>query len=170
MADRVFIFHETDDRFRAFEFDGDAQVSENWLPNLTIVKGAAANYTHIYVLDLSVNPAIARKYTIGKVRESAGDITMSKNGSYEGIALTPTHLVAIRQQGLEYYQLSDGMYDSSMDVSLPAPNTSDEYYSSICRSGDFFISRNGRHKWSPHPPAFINGTSMDLPLAIGREC
>ena len=151
MADRVFIFHETTDNFRAFTFAGGAQASENWSPGFTTLKGAAANHTHIYLLDLSTNPATIRRFLIDRTRDDDNDFTMSKNGSYEGIALTDTHLVAIRQEGLEYYSLDTGVYDSSLDVTLPSPTNTDAYFSGICRSGNFLYLTT-EDTTSPHRP------------------
>lgn len=136
MADRVFIFHETTDNFRAFDFAGAAQVSENWTPGFTEVRGAAANRTHIYVLDVSVDPAIVRRFRSDQTRESANDITMDKAGTYEGIALTDTHLVAIKGETLEYYSLSTGAYDATRDVTLPS-QTSGITYAGIARQGSY---------------------------------
>ena len=137
MADRVFIFHETTDNFRAFTFAGGAQASDNWSPGFTTLRGAVANHTHIYLLDASAN--IVRRFTIAKVREATKDITMNDTSdAYSGIALTRTHLVAINRTDnkLEYYDLETRMYDSTLDVTLPTL-TSPEYFSGICRSGEF---------------------------------
>ena len=144
MADRVFIFHETDDRFRAFDFAGAAQTSENWNPSLTTIGGAAANYTHIYVLDTSGSTAIARRFALDQTRQATGDITMNSADTYSGIALTPTHLVAINQTDnkLEYYDLETRAYDSTKDVTLPSTNTS--RFDAICQADDhLFIVRGG---------------------------
>lgn len=137
MADRVFIFHETTDNFRAFTFAGAAQTGENWSPGFTNIRGAAANYTHIYVLDATAK--IVRRWTAAQVREAAQDITLNDTSdTYSGIALTDTHLVAINrtENKLEYYDLTTRAYDATKDVTLPSL-TSPEYFTGICRSGDF---------------------------------
>lgn len=153
MADRVFIFHETTDNFRSFQFDGTAQTGENWSPGFTTIRGAAANYTHIYVLDTSGSTAIARRFALDQTRQAIGDITMNSDDAYSGIALTPTHLVAINETDnkLEYYALSNKAYDSTKDVTLPSL-TSPEYFSGICRSGDFLylVTEDPNAPHTPH--------------------
>ena len=138
MADRVFIFHETTDNFRAFDFDGTAETSENWSPGFSEVSGAAADATRIVVLDVSASPPIARFFDENRVRQSGSDITMNSTDAYSGIALTDTHLVAINRtaEKLEYYDLTTRAYISAMDAVLPS-RVSPEYYSGICRSGNF---------------------------------
>lgn len=138
MANRVFIFHETTHNFRAFQFDGTAQTGENWSPGFTTIGGAAANYTHIYVLDTAPDTPIVRVFDASQARQTAMDITMNSDDTYAGIALTPTHLVAINQTDgkLEYYDLTTRAYDATKDVTLPS-QTSPEVYSGICRSGNF---------------------------------
>ena len=138
MADRVFIFHDTTNNFRAFQFDGTAVTAENWSPGFGTIGGATANHTHIYVLDTSVGPPIVRVFNASQVRQSAMDITMNSGDTYSGIAVTDTHLVAINQTArkLEYYDLATKAYDASMDAALPSL-TSPGVYSGICRSGNF---------------------------------
>lgn len=145
MTDQVFIFHETTDNFRAFGFLGAAATGDNWDPSLTTVRGAAANATHIYILDLSTNPATVRVFLADQSRQASSDITMNKTGAYNGIALTDTHLVALRGEGLEYYNLTTRAYVSSMDATLPT-RTSPEFYSGVCRSGNFLylVTHNDR--------------------------
>lgn len=138
-SNRVFIFHETSDNFRSFDFAGAAQASENWDPSLTTIRGAAADAAgNIFVLDLSANPAIVRRYDASQARQANLDITMNDTGAYEGIAVTDTHLVALRGEGLQYYDLTTRAYVSSMDVTLPS-RTNPEYYSGICRAGDYLF-------------------------------
>lgn len=136
-VNRVFIFHETSDNFRAADFAGTLLTGENWDPSLTTIRGAAADAAgNIFVLDLSVNPAIVRRYDASQARQVTLDITMNNTGAYEGIAVTDSHLVALRGEGLQYYDLTTRAYVSSMDASLPSL-TSPEYYVGICRAGDF---------------------------------
>ena len=151
MANRVFIFHETTDNFRSFEFDGTAQTGENWLSGFDTIGGAAANYTHIYILDTSVSPAIVRVFNASQVRQSMMDITMNSGDTYSGIALTSTHLVAINQtnEKLEYYDLATKVYDSSMDAALPS-QTTPGVYSGICRSGNFlYLTSHNDSTYAP---------------------
>ena len=151
MANRVFLFHETTDNFRSFEFDGTAQTGENWLPGFNTIGGAAANYTHIYILDTSVSPPVVRIFDIDKTRQSSLDITMNSGDTYSGIALTPTHLVAINQtnEKLEYYDLATKAYNSAMDAALPS-QTTPGVYSGICRSGNFlYLTSHNDSTYAP---------------------
>lgn len=148
-VNRVFIFHETSDNFRAFGFAGAGQASENWDPGLTTIRGAAANATHIYVLDLSTNPAIVRRWQADQTRDASNDITMTNTGAYNGIALTDTHLVALRAEELQYYDLTTGAYVASMDATLPSL-TSPGFYSGICRAGEFlYLSTHNDSTFQP---------------------
>lgn len=144
MANRAFIFHQTNTRFSAFQFNGTAETSENWQPGFTTLRGAAADYSRIVVLDASGSTAVARFFNAAQTRQAASDITMNSTDDYRGLALTPTHLVALNRTNnkLEYYQLSDGSYDSSNDVVLPSTSTG--FYDAICRAGDhLFVLRRG---------------------------
>ncbi|RKU20488.1 hypothetical protein C6503_05900 [Candidatus Poribacteria bacterium] len=163
MADRVFIFHESTDNFRAFEFDGTAQTSENWSPGFDTLGGAAADDTRIVVLDTSVTVPIARFFNPKRQRQSTQDITMNSNDAYSGIALTDTHLVAVnRTTGtLEYYDLTTKMYDPTKNATLPSL-TSPGFYSGICRSGEFLYLIT--HNDSTYSPRFykrtLNGSAV----------
>ena len=151
MADRVFIFHDTTDNFRAFQFDGTAVTAENWSPGFGTIGGATADYAHIYVLDTSVSPAIVRIFNASQVRQAVMDITMNSGDTYAGIAVTDTHLVAINQTAgkLEYYNLATKAYDASMDAALPTL-TSPGVYSGICRSGNFlYLTSHNDSTYAP---------------------
>ena len=151
MADRVFIFHDTTNNFRAFQFDGTAVTAENWSPGFGTIGGATADYAHIYVLDTSVGPPIVRVFNASQVRQSTMDITMNSGDTYSGIAVTDTHLVAINQTAgkLEYYDLATKAYDASMDAALPTL-TSPGVYSGICRSGNFlYLTSHNDSTYAP---------------------
>ena len=145
MADRVFIFHDTTDNFRAFRFDGTAETSENWSPGFDTISGAAADAARIVVLDTSVSPAVARFFNAAQTRQANRDITMNSSDVYSGIVLTDTHLVAINRTAnkLEYYDLATKAYDSTKDVALPT-RSPPEFFSGICRHENFLylVSHN----------------------------
>ena len=151
MADRVFIFHETTDNFRAFRFNGTAETSENWSPGFNTISGAAADHARIVVLDTSVSPAVARFFNAAQTRQAARDITMNSNDVYSAIALTDTHLVVINRTAnkLEYYDLTTKAYDSTRDVTLPTL-TNPGYFSGFCRHGNFlYLITHNDSTYSP---------------------
>ena len=60
MADRILLYHATDQNFQAHNFSFADVAAENWSPGFTSVGGAAWRYPYIYFLDTAVSPNIVR--------------------------------------------------------------------------------------------------------------
>lgn len=144
MANRVFLFHETTDNFRGFQFDATVVAADNWSPGFDTLGGATADDAYIYLLDTAPATPVVRLFDSAQTRQATRDITLNSSDTYSGIAVTDTHLVAVNQtqHKLEYYDLTTKAYDSTKDETLPSTTTS--ILRAICRGGDnLYVVRGG---------------------------
>ena len=136
MANLIFLYDDSDSDgpFVASDFDGTAQVSENFDSDFDTLSCATATATRIYAYD-SVFEIIRVWDAVTKARLATEDEAPNSPGdNYRAMYHTDTHLVLINDtlDWAEHYNLSDLSYDSGSTYTLPQGT-----YTAACRGGDY---------------------------------
>ena len=136
MANLIFLYDDSDSDgpFVASDFDGTAQVSENFDSDFDTLSCATATATRIYAYD-SVFEIIRVWDAVTKARLATEDEAPNSPGdNYRAMYHTDTHLVLINDtlDWAEHYLLTDLSYDSGSTYTLPQGT-----YTAACRGGDY---------------------------------
>ena len=117
VQDRIFAFNSDDDTFDAFEFDGTPVTAENQTVTFTNIQCATRADEKIYAFD-----TVGNMVRIWDVLWNRLDDFEPANptDNYRAMMASDTHLILLNDTSdvLEYYDLTDNSYVSSMDVSL----------------------------------------------------
>ena len=119
VENRIFLFHATDDIFKAFTFDGTAVSGEDRDPEINDIDSAYATDAFIYAWD-DVNNRV-RVWDLFWNRQPNRDfIPNAPSSQYRGMTANDNDVILLNgtANSLEFYSRADGTYDAIKDVSL----------------------------------------------------
>ena len=139
IEDTIYLYEMGSNEFKAFDFDGTARTSKDVASGYADIDSAFATDEFVYAFDDAAN--MIRVWDLLLNRRSDKDFAPDNpTHSHRGMAANDRDLILVNDtdETLEFYDLIDDSYDSSLDVSLAAGA-----WTACTRGGDnLFLGNN----------------------------